>query len=159
MIVAAPLIFAGALFTVLRPLTQEDAVFRASDGPVRVDLPADEQRAVFSDGLGPTRCRATDGNGDPLPMRRPLGDFSYNEWTAVHEFPTGDGDVTIECAADAGDARFRVADLPSTGGFVAGILIGVIGPLLLGGAGLVMLVIVAILYATGAPREESRGSG
>lgn len=151
MIVAAPVIFAGALFTVLRPLTQEDAVLGAGQ-QVQVDLPAGEERAVFTDGPGPVGCTATDGSGADLPMRPVSGDFSYNEWTAAYRFDTGDGRVTLECSGSFAD-RFRVAQLPSTGGFVAGIVVGIVGPLLIGGAGLVLLVVLIVLYATGAPRE------
>jgi hypothetical protein len=153
LILLAPLIFVGALFSVLRPLTQEDAVFSSGDGPVQVDLPAGEERAIFTDGVGGSQCRASDGDGE-LELRGVTGDFTYNEWTAIHRFDTGDGDVTLECRSEFGDDRYRVAQLPSTGGFVAGIVIGVVAPLLLGGVGLIWMLILVVLAATGAPREK-----
>lgn len=153
LLVLAPLIFVGALFSVLRPLTQEDAVFAASDGPVQVDLPAGEERALFTDGTGGSQCRASDGAGE-LELRGVTGDFTYNEWTAVYRFDTGDGDVTLECDSTFGDERFRVAQLPSTGGFVAGIVIGIVAPLLLGAIGLIWLIVLAVLWGTGAPRQK-----
>ena len=154
MILAAPLIFAGALFTVLRPLTQEDAVFAVAESPVQVDLPAGEERALFStEGLS-ADCAVTDGSGRPVDLRPVTGEFNYNEWTAVWRFDTGDGDLTFDCTGVTGHEEIRIAQLPSTGGFVIGILVGVIGPLLVGGSGLIMLVIVTILWATGAPRQK-----
>lgn len=153
LILVAPVIFVGALFSVLRPLTQEDAVFSASDGAVQVDLPAGEERALFTDGVGGSECRASDGEGE-LELRGVTGDFTYNEWTAVYRFDTGDGDVTLECRSGFGDERYRVAQLPSTGGFVAGIVIGVVAPLLLGGIGLIWMLILVILFATGRPRDQ-----
>lgn len=156
LIVLAPIVFVGALFTVLRPLTQEDAVFAASDTPVQVDLPAGEERALFSSSGSGADCTATDGAGEQLGLRPVTGDFTYNEWTAMARFDTGDGDVTFECSDSRGvGERVRVAQLPSTGGFVAGIVVGVVAPLLLGGIGLLMLIVTAVLYATGAPRNES----
>ena len=151
----APIVFVGALFTVLRPLTQEDAVFSVNDTPVQVDLPAGEERALFSStGFG-VNCTATDGRGEQLELRPVTGEFTYNEWTAIARFDTGDGDVTLECGDNMGmGERVRVAQLPSTGGFVGGIVVGVVGPLLLGSVGLVMLIVTGVLYATGAPRQE-----
>ena len=46
------------------------------------------------------------------------------------------------------------ASLPTTEGFVGGLLIGILVPLALGVAGLVVLVVTGILFATGRPRHE-----
>lgn len=154
LIVLAPLIFVGALFTVLRPLTQEDAVFSASDSPVRVELPAGEERALFSSDAVGADCTATDGSGEEIEFRSVTGDFTYNEWTAVSRFDTGDGDLTFDCTSPFGDSELRIAQLPSTGTFVAGIVIGVVAPLVLGLIGLLMLIVTGVLYATGAPRKD-----
>ncbi len=154
LIVLAPIIFVGALFTVLRPLTQEDAVFTAGDSPVQVDLPAGEERAVFSTDGAAIACTATDGSGEDLPLRGVTGEFTLNEWTAVARFDTGDGAVTFECDDLDTGVEIRIAQLPSTGVFVAGIVIGVVAPLVLGLVGFLMLIITAILYASGAPRTQ-----
>lgn len=150
----APIIFVGALFTVLRPLTQEDAVFAAGDTPVQVDLPSGEERALFSTDGTAVACSATDGSGRDLQLRAVTGEFTYNDWKAVARFDTGDGDVTFECDDLSPGAEVRIAQLPSTGVFVAGIVIGVVAPLVLGLVGFLMLIITAVLYASGAPRKE-----
>ena len=154
LLVLAPLIFVGALFTILRPLTQEDAVFSASDTPILLDLPANEERALFNDQNDPADCAATDGSGAPIEFRSVTGEFSYNEWTAIARFDTGDGDVTFECSGTSADSQLRIAQLPSTGGFIAGLLVGILVPLVLGLVGIVILIITGILWATGAPREK-----
>lgn len=151
LLVLAPVVFVGALFTVLRPLTQQDAVFSASGSPVQLELPAGQERALFTDSGVSAGCSAVDGTGSPVELRPVTGDFTYNQWTAVSRFDTGDGEVTFTCA-DAG-AQLRIAQLPSTGGFVAGVVIGVVAPLVLGGTGLLVLLITTILYVTGAPRR------
>ena len=56
LLVMAPLVFVGALFSVLRPLTQEDAEFEVSESPVTVELPAGEERALFFDDLSDASC-------------------------------------------------------------------------------------------------------
>lgn len=156
LILLAPVVFVASLFTVLSPLMNEDAVFEAADSPVRVSLPAGEERALFSSGGYSADCSATDGAGDEVEFRSVTGDFTINEWTAVARFDTGDGDLTFDCAETSGGGeRLRIGELPSTGGFVAGIGIGVVVPLVLGLVGLLMLIVVTVLYATGAPRQKA----
>ena len=154
LLVLAPVVFVGALFTVLRPLSEEDAVFAAGDSPVQLDLTAGEERALFTRTGVPADCSAVDGSGKDVEFRPVTGEFTFNEWTAVSRFDTGDGDVTFTCAGLDAGAEVRIAQLPSTGGFVTGIVIGVVAPLALGGMGMLVLVVTAVLYATGAPRKE-----
>jgi hypothetical protein len=159
MLVLAPIIFVGALYTVLRPLTQEDAVFPADGQAHQVSSEAGAERALFSENGAPVQCVATDGTGAPVEFRGVVGDFTYNDWHALSRFDTGDGNLTFTCAAAAGNEQVRIARLPSTGGFIAGILIGVIGPLLLGLIGIVILIITGILWATGEPRRKLEPDG
>ena len=154
LVVLAPLVFVGAMFTVLRPLVQADAVFSVSKTPVQVDLPAGEKRVLFSNHGVSADCAAVDGSADAVEFRPVTGEFTFNEWTAVSRFTTGDGALTFTCDGLYPDSEVRVAQLPSTAGLVGGIVVGVVGPLLLGGVGLVMLVVTAVLYATGSPREQ-----
>ena len=62
LLVLAPIIFVGALFTVLRPLTQEDAVFAADGQAGAGHLPAGEERALFIEDGCAGQCNATDGS-------------------------------------------------------------------------------------------------
>ncbi len=154
----APIIFVGALFSVLRPLTQEDAVFGVDETPVQVDLPAHEERAVFFEDLSGGQCNAVDGTGAAIDFRSVTGDFTYNEWTAAARFDTGDGDVTFTCQGATGSEQVRIAQLPSTGTFVAGLLVGVLAPIILGLVGLLILVITGVLWATRPPRNQQPGA-
>jgi hypothetical protein len=151
--VLAPLVFALSLFLTLRPLAQEDAVVPADGTTTRVSLPAGEERALYREIGSAARCEITDGSGKQVVQRPVTGDFTYNDWRAVSRFDTGDGDLSFTCDGFP-DGRVRIGDLPSTGGFVGGLLIGILVPLLLGVAGLVVLVVTAILFATGRPRNE-----
>lgn len=155
MLVLAPVVFVAALFTVLSPLFNEDAVFSAADSPVQVQLPAGEERGLFADAFAEVSCAVTDGSGAEVRLRPVSGDFTINEWTAAARFDTSDGDLTFDCGGPSPDAEIRIGELPSTGGFVAGIAIGLIVPMLLGVVAILMLIILTILYATGAPRDEA----
>ena len=148
----APIIFAGAMFTMLKPLTQEDAVFAPGDAPVQLDLPPGEERAISTDSA-PVDCSAVDGTGEAVEFRPIDPEFTWNQWTALARFDTGDGQVKFTCTGPAG-SHLQLAPLPSPDRFVAGTLVGVWGPLLLGGIGLLMLIITGVRYARGAPRDQ-----
>ena len=155
LLVLAGVVFVGGLFLVLRPLTQEDAVITAGAGPTTLDVPAGEERAIFNRDGERVDCSVTDSEGTSLELRPVSGDFTYNEWTAEDRFDTGSGDVVVECASSIEDAEARVGQVPSTGGFVVGLLVAILGPLVLGLAGLVVLVVTGILYAVRPARPDA----
>ena len=153
LLVLAPVAFVGALLLTLRPLMAEDAVFAADGQSHQVRLPAGEERAIYVDGASAdTTCEVTDGAGDPVDLRSPGGDFTYNEWEATAVFDTGDGDTTFTCTGSDPTDRVRIASVPSVGGLIGGVVGAVLLPLLLGLAGLITLVVTGVLWATGAPR-------
>lgn len=153
LVVLAPVVFALSLFLTLRPLAQEDAVVPADGSTTAVSLPAGEERALYREIGSAARCEITDGSGAVIDQRPVSGDFTYNEWRAVSRFDTGDGDLSLTCEGFPG-GRVRVGVVPSTEGFVGGLLLGILLPLVLGVTGLLVLVVTGILFATGRPRHE-----
>ena len=157
LVVAAVLVFVGALFAILRPLFHEDAVFPAAE-PHTVIVPAHTERALYSrDGSGLT-CSAVDSSGAVLPLRLVTGDFTVNQWHAVFRFDSGDGEVTLDCSLTGGSTDVRVGELPSTGTFVVGLLVGILGPIVLGLVGGTILVVTFIRYLTRQPRPPATQS-
>ena len=154
LVLAAIVLFVGALFAILAPLFHEDAVFPASE-PHTINVPAHTERALYSDGASGLTCSAVDGTGAALRLRLVTGDFTFNEWTAVFRFDTGDGEVTLDCAPTGDSSRVRVGELPSTGTFVVGLVVGILGPLALGLVGGLILVITFVRYLTRQPRPKA----
>lgn len=154
LLVLAGVVFVGGLFLVLRPLSQEDAIVAAGEGPVTLDVPAGEERAIYRRDGEPVTCTVTDADGEEQEVRGVSGSFTYNEWTADRRFDTGAGDVVVECTSSVEGAEARIAQLPSTATFVVGLLVAVLGPIVLGFAGLVTLVVTGILYAVRPARPR-----
>lgn len=148
LLVLAPVVFVASLFTVLSPLFREDAVFAADNQTHVVDLPAGEERALFTPQGSEVSCSSVDADGADVELRGVGGDFTVNEWQAVARFDTGDGEVTFQCEGAGPTGEVRIGSLPSGGAFVAGLLIGILVPIVLGGAGLVVLIVTAVLYAS-----------
>ena len=146
-------LFVGTLIVTFGRFAQADAVFAASDPPVEVDVPAGTERTLYVDASVPVDCSATDGTGANVEFRPMSGEFTFNQWTAVSRFDTGDGHLTIDCAETSPASQFRIGALPSAGGFVAGLLVGILLPFVRGVIGLVMLIVTTVLWSTRAPRE------
>lgn len=153
LLVLAPVVFGLSLYLTLRPLAHEDAVLPADGSTAQVSVPAGEERALYREVGSPARCEITDGSGQVLEQRLVTGDFTYNEWRAVSRFDSGDGDLSVTCDGFPG-SRVRIGELPSTGGFVGGLLAGILLPLALGLAGVLVLLVTTILFVTGRPRNE-----
>ena len=65
--------------------------------------------------------------------------------------------MTFTCRSAERDAEVRIAQLPSTGTFIAGLLVGLIVPLVLGLIGIVILIVTGVLWATRPPRPKKLG--
>jgi len=153
LMVLAFVLFVGTLILVFGMFLQADAEFAASETPVEVELPAGTERALYSNTGFSVDCTATDGTGAEVEFRPVSGEFTFNQWTALSRFDTGDGHLTFDCVETSPGSQVRIGDLPSAGGFVAGLVLGILAPLVLGLIGLVMLIVTSIRWATGAPRE------
>ena len=152
LMVLAFVLFVGTLILVFGMFLRADAAFAASETPVEVELPAGTERALYANTGFSVDCTATDGTGAEVEFRPVAGEFTFNQWTAVSRFDTGDGNLTFDCVETSPGSQVRIGDLPSAGGFVAGLVVGILVPLVLGLIGLVMLIVTSIRWATGTPR-------
>lgn len=147
LLVLAPIVLVASIFTVLAPLFQEDAVLPADGRPHQVSVAAGEERTLFTPQGSSATCSVADGSGADLRLSRVNGEFTVNEWVAVASFDTGDGDLTVTCDGGGMTGEVRVGSLPEGSTFVVGLLVGILVPIALGGAGLVVLIVTAVLYA------------
>jgi hypothetical protein len=143
-IVAA--VFAGVgIGRVVHTVTHRDAEF-GGPGLHRVTLTPDATRAVFVQSGGRhVRCVAVDGSGRRVRFDRPSGSATYDGWRWVATFDTGDGSLVFHCAG-RGAGSVRIQGLPSIGMVFSTLLLGILLPLVLGGAGLLVLLITTILW-------------
>jgi hypothetical protein len=152
LVLAAASFIAGLLLALL-PLADEDAVFPADGRPHQVSLAAGEERGIFLSD--PTAgCTATDAAGEPVEIERPGGEFTTGEWEAIGRFETGDGDLTFTCTSSTPGAEARIGGLPSVGGLVGGLVLAILGPIVLGIAGLAVLIVTIVLFATRPARPR-----
>jgi len=162
LLLLAPVVFGLGMYFALGPLVHTDGVFEADGRPHHLSLPAHERRAIFVEPSTFADCDVTDGSGDRVSLRHPSGKYTYNDWMADQTFDTRDGDLTFVCfAADPLSGTFDdpgsvwIGRIPSAGAMLGGIALAFIGPMLLGLAGLLVLVVTGILFATRPPRAKS----
>jgi hypothetical protein len=160
--------FVVGLIWTISSAAKTDGTFNADGTPASVTAPAHEKRMLFVEDrsddfgddfdefpheVGPEEpdCTVSDSSGE-----RDLDDVNgkvrVNQWRGIATFDSGDGDLTITCIGDPG-TEMRVG-APLGFAFVGGLLLTVLGPIVLGGLGVIALLVTTILYATGAPRTR-----
>ena len=131
-----------------------DARFEAG-GTQEIEVPTDGERMLWVEPGSSKRCRVVDlDTGRPVATHPVGGDLRRSdpsgEWVGTLRFDPGSGRLSVTCPHAVGEVL--VGPAPSVGGFVGGLLLTVLVPLVLGGAGLVVLVLTGVLWATRPPR-------
>lgn len=137
---------------------ETDATIPADGRVHAVTVGTDRDRMVWVDQSDERPdCRIVDAaTGEEI---RPvgLGSTSYTkssgrrEWQGDGTFDPGSGDLEVTCAQRGGP--IQIGPEPEFGRFFGSLAAGIIIPILLGGGGFVLLIVIAILFATGRPRN------
>lgn len=162
LLLAATTFIVGLIWTI-SSAAKTDGKFDADGTPASVTSPAHERRMLFmedhTDGDFPGEitppepdCVVRDSAGE-RDLDDVTGKVRVNQWRGIATFDSGDGELTITC--DGSTATEMRVGAPLGFGFVGGLLLTILGPIVLGGLGLIALLVTTILYATGAPRTGS----
>jgi hypothetical protein len=120
-----------------------------------VTVGTDGDRYLWEPQYGSADCTVRDADtGGTITLEPVDGTFTReinaDAWQALFRFDPGSGRLSVTCSSDAGPAEIGPA--LDVGGFVGGIVLAIVVPLLLGGLGLAVLVAVAILWVTRSRR-------
>lgn len=136
-----------------------DARVPADGRPHRVTVGTDGDRMLWAPRGSAERCAIVDlATGGPIALDPAGGRYDRSDgdgrWRGVARFDPGSGRLEITCtAADRYGADVLVGKAPRLASFVAGLLATVLVPLALGLAGLGVVIVTGILFATRAPRR------
>ena len=101
-------------------------------------------------------CRVVDRvTGEEVELRRPDGEFRREDggtaggWVGIWRFDPGSGDLEVSCSAIDSNppSTVEIGPAPRIRSFVVGILATIFVPLLLGLAGVAVLLVTGILWA------------
>ncbi len=161
-VVAGLLMVAGIAVGVLliiqsvRAFVEVDATIQADGETHSITVDTDQDRMVWVHPSQTENCSIVDARtGEEVGLDDVSASYSKDvgsgSWEGASTFDPGSGELEITCAASGGE--IQIGPAPDIGGFVGGLVGGILLALLLGGAGFVMLIVVAILFATGRPRN------
>ncbi|ROR92154.1 hypothetical protein [Nocardioides aurantiacus] len=154
----AAVVFVVGLVTTVGRGTDTDvvALVPGPGQPISAGVPVGEERMLFVPAGEPApRCRVVDGRGRELPLRPTTVATTVTTmgttWTGVSTFtsPTT-AEVRVGCEAPV--EQLRIGS-PLGAGFAIGLVLTILGPLALGGVGLVVLVVTTVLWSTRPPRS------
>ena len=156
LVVAAIVAFVALFAWTLTGFLDTDATVDADGQAETVRLEGDERRMLWlQDGQTQT-CSITDPDtGDDVPTREVTGEYGRTNdgdgFSGVATFAPGSGTVEVSCS---GGGTVLIGPAPGIGSFVLGLLATIFVPLLLGSAGVVILIVTGVLYASGSPRKD-----
>jgi hypothetical protein len=155
-LVLAVVLFAWALSGFIRT----DATVRADGEAHSVSVGTDRDRMLWMDPRSQT-CDITDTeSGDPVDLRGVTGSYhrsdSHGDFEGLYRFSPGSGHLSVTCQTigAGGTDSVLIGPMPQIGNFVAGILLGILVPGLLGLAGAIVLLVTTILFATRQARPK-----
>jgi hypothetical protein len=159
LVVLAPVIFAVSLFLTERPLDLTEAKFFADGVDYPLSVPAGEKQNIFApSNVTDIDCKITDSAGKEVPLEPVLVDSTYSsgreEFTAIASFRSEDSELSIQCS-ELADSPVRIGQAASLRRLLTGLTIGIVVPLIIGTAGLLILIATGIRYASRPPRTKS----
>lgn len=160
LILVAVVTFIALLVLVLSRSTSTDdvATLSPTGGPTSLKVEAGEKRMLFNvEGQRTPECTMTDADDEPVELD-PVGSNTTvgtggRQWTGVATFTARTDRVELTCENVLPGQQVRIGP-PLGAGFVGGMLAAVLLPLLLGGAGVGILVVTTILWISRAPRTD-----
>lgn len=138
--------------------TDDVATLPPSGEPVSLDVKAGQKRMLFTvEGQPPPRCTMTDADAEKVVLHAVGSNVTVGsdgtEWKGFATFTARTDRVELACDDVENGQQVRVgASLGA--GFVGGILAAILVPMILGVAGLAVLVVTTIFWFTRAPRTD-----
>lgn len=148
---AAVAVAVVAAVLVWRLLAGEVEVIDADGRPHEVTLPAGETYGTWVEPARPATCAIADADGREVELGPVDGTYEVNQWDADRSFDTGSGAVTVTCTATTDDAEVRLGPLPSIPGLIGLVFGGACLGMLLGTAGLVVLIVTVVRRSRPTP--------
>lgn len=160
LIVLGVVVAVGLFIWALSGFLRSDATVAADGQAHTVTVGTGGERMLWLDDDHQT-CTITDvRSGETIPLERVSGSFersdSHGDLEGLYKFSPGSGKLSVTCE-QAGVGRVGtvlIGPMPEIGSFVVGILLAIFVPGLLGLAGLIILVVTGILFATRQARPK-----
>ena len=161
LLVAAVAVGIGLFVWTISGFLSTDATIPADGRPHTVTVSTDRDRMLWVHEYDAADCLIIDtASGREIALRSLGGSFTRSggsgDWVGDGRFDPGSGRLEVACSESAGPAQ--IGPLPQLGSVVGGIFATILVPLALGGLGLVILVVAAVLFGTGAPRRNPRSA-
>ncbi len=151
----------GIFIWLLAAFLHFDATIDADGQPRNVTVGTDRDRMLWMDS-GSQRCRVVDlDTGQPIPLRPVDGDFSRSDGNGDFEgllrFDPRSGHLQITCVQTDGSApgTVLIGPVPRIGSLVAGVLLVIFVPAVLGLAGLIVIIVTGVLWSSRQPRPQA----
>lgn len=158
LLLAALVVFVVGLWQTISGATATDAVVDATSTPVQVEVEAGTERMLYvPEGQLGGGCALSDASGTPLTLSSVGATTTVTTegrtWRGVATFTSPSAEVTVDCAGSPPGTLVRVG-APLGAGFAAGLVVTILVPMVLGLAGVAVLVTTTVLWVTRRPAPQ-----
>lgn len=124
----------------------------------RLDVQPGQEYLLWGQPGDLPSCTVTEpGTSDPIPDQALFNtEYTRGTWEGMATIEPATSRIEIAC--DSRYGPLEIGEKPSIAGFAGGLVAGIAMLGILGGGGIVLLIVIGILYATGAPRGEGRST-
>lgn len=147
----------GLFIWTLSGFLDTDAELAADGRPHQVSVGTDEDRMLWRADATAQECEVVDRRtGDVIALDPTTASFDRSDsggsWHGFATFDPGSGDLRVTCS---GGGTVLIGPAPHFGSFVVGIFATILVPLVLGLAGVVVLIVTGILWSTRPARPRA----
>ena len=136
--------FGWFLYRSIEGFADVEARVPADGAAHQITVTPDDEKFLWVREDSGTECQVLDRGGTVAVTIRPVkGSYTRSTWVAAGRFDSGTGHLTVTCSAGPAEIGPEV-DVAS---FVINLLLAIGLPLLLGGAGLAVIVVTGVLWA------------
>jgi hypothetical protein len=162
-LVAGLMMLAGVAIGVLlivqavRAFVDTDATIQPDGETHSIVVDTAQDRMVWIDAFDQPVCTIVDAETGDEVQQEGLSNAEYTkssgsrEWTGDTTFDPGSGRLEVTCEESGGP--IQIGPAVEFGAFFGGLAAGILIPLVLGGGGFVLLILIGVLFATGRPRN------
>ena len=156
-VVGVVLLLAGAasfgwfLYRSVDGFAEIEARVPADGAAHQVNIAPDREMFLWVQDDGGTECQVLDRGGtEAVTIHAVSGSYTRASWVAAGRFGSGTGRLTVTCTGGPAEIGPEV----DVGAFVINLLLAIGLPLLLGGAGLAVIVVTGVLWAVRPARAR-----
>ncbi|MBF4160449.1 hypothetical protein [Nocardioides acrostichi] len=159
LLVLGIVVFAVGIVFSVKSAFATDASVPLDGSPHQITLEDTGERYVWASPDDSGTCKVEDADGNAVDLSRPTATYTRDkgsgEQQAYLRFDPPSTELTVTCSSQSGTGEVEIGPAVDGSAFAGGIIAGILGGLVLGGAGFIVLLVTLILTLSRPKRPKA----